>query len=86
MQQIQLPSDLSAKLSANDDPVELCDEAGQPKRVAVPINLFREMLRAWTDAGFDPDALDRARRDPGGMTTAEAIAHVERVAAKYRKS
>ncbi len=85
MQKIQLPADLSAKLAASDDTVGLCDEAGAMKWVALSPDLYREMMLAWADRQFDPAALERARAEPGGMTTAEAVAYLRDVAARHGK-
>lgn len=84
MQKIQLPADLSAKLAASGDPVELCDEAGAMTRVAVSPDFYREMMLAWAERQFDPAALESARNEPGGMSTAEAVAYLRDVAARHR--
>ncbi len=86
MQKIQLPADLSAKLVASDDPVELCDAAGVATRVAIPIHVYRELLLARADAVTDPGALERARQEPGGLTTAEAVAYLNGVASRHPRS
>jgi hypothetical protein len=83
MQKIQLPADLATKLAASDEPVELCDEAGTATRVAVPLQLYRELVLARAEAATDPAVLERARREPGGMTTAEAVAYLTEVAARH---
>ncbi|VTT97308.1 unnamed protein product [Gemmataceae bacterium] len=86
MQKIKLPAELTAKLGDVTAPAELCDESGATRAVALPPELYQEMFHVWADSVFDKDSLDRARREPGGMSTPEAIAYLRKVAAEHRKS
>ncbi len=86
MQKFQLPADLSAKLGTVNSPAELCDETGVTKAVALPPELYREMFHAWADSVFDPATLERARQESGGMTTAEAVAYLRKVASEHGKA
>ena len=85
MHQIHLPADVSAQLGRSGYPAELCDETGAVKAVALPVDLYQEMFDLWADAAFDPEALERARSETGGYTTAEAVAHLQKVAEGCRR-
>jgi hypothetical protein len=44
--------------------------------------MYREMFSAWTNCAFNEGDLQRARNEPGGYTTAEVIAKIEKLAAE----
>ena len=83
MSKLILDPALRAELSQAPGEVELCDEAGEAVGYFVPPGLFRELLTAWVHAEFAEEgdraaALEEFRRD-GGVSTAEVLAHLERL-------
>jgi hypothetical protein len=79
MQKIQLPSDIFAKIGNGSVAAELCDEAGAAQAVVLPIAKYRELLLALSPEPFTEEELQRARAEPGGYTTAEAIAYLRKL-------
>ena len=82
MQKIQLPPELSAKLNQVTNPTELCDDAGVTNAVVLPVEMYREMFSAWANSSFNDADLHWARNEPGGYTTSEVIAKIEKLAAE----
>jgi hypothetical protein len=85
MEKVPLNSDVVAKLRDLETFVELCDESGQARAVAMPPELHREMMSAWLKSMFTDEEIEEARRESGGMTTAEAIAYLQKVASEHRR-
>lgn len=81
MQKVQLSPEVLAKLGGMNFAAELCDEAGATQAVVLPVEMYREMLLAWTDDAFREEDLQRARAETGGYTTAEAIAYLNKLVA-----
>jgi hypothetical protein len=84
LQTILLDPELRAKLNGLDQPLEIRDDSGKTVGHFVPIGLYEEMVSAWVRVQFADDQ-ERAQareevRTQGGLTTAEAIAHLEQVA------
>jgi hypothetical protein len=77
---------LRARLHNLDGELELCDESGQTLGHFLPAERYRELLYQRARAEFsDQKELEEAReeiRATKGLTTAEAIAHLDRVARK----
>jgi hypothetical protein len=84
MQAIILDPELRAKLSGLERQLELRDESGTTLGLFVPLRLYEEMISAWTRLQFaDEQEREQARREirnHGGLSTAEATAHLEQVA------
>jgi hypothetical protein len=85
MEKVQLSTDVLAKIGDVTFPAELCDEAGATRAVVLPVELYREMLSAWAGAAFREEDLARARSEPGGYTTAEAIAYLHKLVSDRSK-
>ena len=81
MQKVQLSREVLAKLGGVNFAAELCDEAGATQAVVLPVEMYREMLLAWSDDAFREEDLQRARAETGGYTTAEAIAYLNKLVA-----
>ncbi len=81
MQKVQLSPEVLAKLGGVNFAAELCDEAGATQAVVLPVEMYREMLLAWSDDAFREEDLRRARAETGGYTTAEAIAYLNKLVA-----
>ncbi len=81
MQKVQLTPDVLAKLGGMNFAAELCDEAGATQAVVLPVEMYREMLLAWSGDAFREEDLQRARAETGGYTTAEAIAYLNKLVA-----
>jgi hypothetical protein len=63
--------------------LEVCDAQGRTLGFFMPpsmVHAYEELGYAWARAQFADDAeLERARAEPGGLTTAEAIERLEEV-------
>jgi hypothetical protein len=71
-----------------DNIVKVRDESGKLIGRFLPDALFREMFEAWADSQVTKEELDAARkayREEGGLTTAEAIAYIKRLAGEEPK-
>jgi hypothetical protein len=84
MNKLDLPADVVAKLAAVNDPMKVYDEKGEAQAVVVPPGLFQDMWEAWVDQHYDEAEMARRKAEPGGYTTAEAIAYLNKVASEYR--
>lgn len=71
MQTVTLDPALRAKLDDLHGPVELRDEAGRTLGHFLPAEEYRRLLLASAGPHLTDEALDRARREPGGRTLAE---------------
>lgn len=72
MRRITLGPDIRSKLHPGDEEIELCDERGATLGYYVPTE-FRKMLYALADRLFNQEEIERARAEPGGYTTVEAL-------------
>ncbi len=81
---ITLDPELRARLNGLTEHLEVRDEHGTTVGHFVPDEQYRELLYAWARAKFaDPAEFERARREyqsEGGLSTPEAVAHLEQVA------
>jgi hypothetical protein len=85
MQKVLLDTPLTATLEGATHEVELCDPSGRRIGYFVPPEVH-EMVYAWANSLFDqPHELDPKNAASGGMTTREAIAHVEEVARRHQR-
>ena len=85
MQKVQLSPEVLAKLGGGDFAAELCDEAGATQAVILPVEMYRDMLLAWSDSAFREEDLQRARSESGGYTTAEVIARLRDLEEQHRR-
>jgi hypothetical protein len=84
MTKVLIDDVLRAKLNGLAGEVELCDESGRTVGHFLPMDQYLKLLYAWAKAEFaDEEELRQARAEPGGLTTAEAIAHLESLARSY---
>lgn len=60
-----------AQLNGSDQPVELCDGAGETLGHFVPHDLYRNMLEAMVGTIFTDEELETARHETGGRTLPE---------------
>lgn len=77
MNRITLDAELRAKLNGLKSVVEICDERGEVVGRYLPeeeyLGLLYEIARLQPT---DEEQLRRAEEEPGGMTTAEALATI----------
>jgi hypothetical protein len=78
MSKVVLDEALRSKLNGLNAEVELCDETGRTVGRFLPEDVYWEFAYAWAKAQFTDEELAEARAEPGGMTTPEAIAYIER--------
>jgi hypothetical protein len=68
---------LRSKLNDLKDHVEIHDESGKTLGHYIPSALYTELLYAWARALFaDKEEYHRARREEGGLTTADLLAYL----------
>jgi len=81
MPKLLLDTDLRARLRDLNVEWEVCDESGRTLGHFLPADLYQKLLYAWAKSLFDDeDELKRARQEPGGMSTVEALAYLEGMA------
>jgi hypothetical protein len=77
----------SAPFKGLAEHVELCDEAGKTLGFFLPPDFHHEVIYAWAKSLFTDEDIERSRQEyraGGGLTTAEAVAYLERVARDAR--
>ncbi len=78
MQKLILDTDLRVRLRDLDVEWEVCDESGRTLGHFLPADIYQKLLYSWAKSLFDDEEeLKRLRQEPGGMSTAEAIAYLE---------
>lgn len=75
-----LDSGVSDRLQKSKTSLELCDEAGHTVGYFLPPALHRQFLYAWAKCQFTDEELDEARKEVGGLATADAIAYLNTLA------
>jgi len=83
MAAIVLDDALRAKLNGLNAIVPVKDEAGQFVGRFLPESIFLRMFEAWADSEVTDEELDAASKafqERGGLSTAEAIRYVRRMA------
>jgi hypothetical protein len=85
---ITLDAALRAKLNGFKEQMEVHDEDGRTVGHFVPDGVYRQLLSSWVGSQFG-DRQERAQavqevRSEGGLTTAEAISHLEKIASGSR--
>lgn len=88
MNRITLDAELRAKLNGLKDIVEICDEGGKVVGRYLPeaeyLYLVYEILKLQPIDEEETRQIREEMRRDGGMTTAEAIEHLEKVAREWR--
>jgi hypothetical protein len=84
MNKVTIDANLCNKLRDLLSPVALCDEAGRTVGHYIPEDIYMQLMYAWAHQELDknPEELRQAREEiktQGGMTTAEAIAHLQKL-------
>jgi hypothetical protein len=83
MPEITLNADQMAQLNGLDGVVKVRDESGRPIGRLVSDSLYRAMFEAWAASPVTAEEIEAGRkayRAEGGLSTAEAIAYIRRVA------
>jgi hypothetical protein len=83
MPEITLSTDQMAQLNGLNEVVKVRDQSGRPVGRLVPDSLYRAMFEAWASSPITPEEIEAGRktyRAEGGLSTAEAIAFIRRVA------
>ncbi len=86
MHRLVLDSATSAKLQNSGDSLELCDNDGRTLGYFLPPELHQRLLYAWAKSQFTDEELEQARKEPGGMATADAIEYLNTLAQRGSKS
>ena len=83
MNKVMLDPSVRAKLHELKEYLELCDENGHTLGFFLPPSLHDKMLYAWAKSQITDEEIAEARREIGsdsGLTTTQAIAHLQKVA------
>lgn len=85
MNVITLDPDLRAKLNGLNEHLEVQDGSGKIVGHFLPDAIYTRLIYAWAKLEFADEAEHKlAMSEPGGMTTAEAIAFVHQLASNDR--
>jgi hypothetical protein len=76
---VTLDSELRAKLGNVDTELALCDEQGHTVAHVLPAATFNKLIYAWARSQLSQDEIEQARNEPGGMTTTEAVAYLNKL-------
>lgn len=76
MKRIIVDRSLRSKLDNLDSRLELCDESGEILGYFVPASEQQRLLYAWARAEFTDEEIERARKEPGGLTIGELLAEL----------
>jgi hypothetical protein len=80
MGKIIIDESLRNQLSQAQEEMELLDQKGGQVGFFFPSQVYLKLMRAWARAEFaDDQDLQNARKEPGGMTTAEVLQHLKQV-------
>ena len=79
MSKVVLDAALREKLGPLGHEVELCDESGRTLGFFVSPEVHRKLSYAWAKTLFTDEELALARAEPGGLTTEEAIEHLNKL-------
>jgi hypothetical protein len=80
MGKLIIDESLRTKLSQAQEEIELLDQQGAQVGFFFPSQLYLKLMYAWARAEFaDDQDVQRARAEPGGMTTAEVLRHLRQV-------
>jgi hypothetical protein len=74
MRKVVVESVIRSKLGNLESELEFCDESGQTLGFFVPLPKAAPWHYEWIRAQCSDEELERARREPGGKTTAEVLA------------
>jgi hypothetical protein len=69
---------LHVKLPQVDSSFEFCDKSGRTLGFYVPAPDRLRPLYDWARAEFTEEEIDRARREPRGLTTAEVLTRLNK--------
>jgi hypothetical protein len=86
MSNITVDEPLCSLLTGLEHPVELRDESGQPLGHFLPASLYRDLLYALAKAEVSDEELQERKHEPGGVSTAEALAHLESIIRSPRQA
>jgi len=77
MTRVIVDASLQVKLPQLDSSFEFCDESGRTLGYYVPAPDQLRELYDWAKAQFTDEEVERARREPGELTTAEVLARLK---------
>ncbi|MGH7127175.1 MAG: hypothetical protein ACREJB_07495 [Planctomycetaceae bacterium] len=84
MEKVTVDAAIGSQFESSADRVEICDKTGRTLGYFLPPSLYREWLYAWAKTQFsDDEELERVRREPGGLTTREAVDYLEQLAQSH---
>jgi hypothetical protein len=79
MIKITISETIRSQLHGLDSELEFCDESGRTLGYFRPANRAEAWQYEWGWAQFTDEELERARKEPGGRTTAEVLARLRRL-------
>jgi len=77
MNRITIDESLRAQLDSLGSRLEFCDQAGHTLGYFIPASEERSLLYAWARGEFTDEEIDRARREPGGLSLTELLADLK---------
>jgi hypothetical protein len=77
MSKVVVDAALRAKLNGLDREIEFCDEAGNVLGYFLTPKEHEQLMYAWAKSQVTDEELEAARKEQGGMTTEELLAHLE---------
>lgn len=82
---VQLDDTLRSKLNGLNEQVDFCDENGRVVGHYVPADVYLKLLYAQAKTEITNEEIDKAKREPGGRTTAEVMARLEEIRKQFGK-
>jgi hypothetical protein len=86
MSKITVDEPLKAQLTGLDQPIEMIDQSGKPLGHFLPAKVYHDLVYALAFAEVDEEELEERRREPGGVSTAEALAYLETLIKSKRQA
>jgi hypothetical protein len=78
MSKLIVNDEMRSKLKGLNGEAELCDATGMRMGWFLPDDIYMRLMYDLAKVQFsDEEELKRAREEPGGMTTAEVLAHLK---------
>ena len=76
MNRITVDETLRARFEEPGSWLELCDESGRTFGFFVPAMEKKSLLYGWARGAFSDEEIERARREPGGLSLDEVLAGI----------
>ncbi len=79
MTRVTIDAQTRSKLISAGAQAEVCDEKGATVGYFLTPKEYLAWMYEWARNQIDDEEIEQARHEPGGMSTAEAIAYVETI-------